>query len=504
MSGGLSWLRQTLNRLRGRGAAGDVIAANVEEGARGVAVGKNIIQIGSVIFPAWLLAAMVLGAIAVVFAIWLATTPARMDGAFNVAVAEFGTMGEDGRAHASAEGKLLSRWVFDALRQEYALHPEVTQGLALQMWHDSLPFTAKRAQIGFIADEKAARARAEQIGASVLIYGYLDRDHGFKPQFYVAHDLVRGDVDAVSGNYQLGEAVPVPFPIRLDDPGVRGALSVGPSTRARALFWLSVGLTHEVVGESAQALAVFRQAEEQLATTWQERDGKEILYFFIGREALFLSRDFPEAEYLDQAEQAFAEAIRIGQKYHGDYARAHIGLAGVYYERARQAPPELRLETGDLAQAIAEYQAALDLAPPETQVAAIARLGLGIAYRMQAEAHLVNGQDAEAEAGLVQAVDDLKQAVSPLAQADLYRFLAQAYLALGASYHQLAYLRAEQGDRAASLELYRQASDAYGLCIAQGETAAFDRILTQKIVADGCVPYQRQAQAALSELAAGN
>ncbi len=504
MSRGLAWLRQTASRLRARGAAGDVIAANVETGARGVAVGKNIIQIGSVIFPVWLLVAVLLTLAVAVFAVWWTITPARMEGAFNVAVAEFGTVGDDGRARASAEGKLLSRWVFDALRQEYALHPEVTQGLALEIWHDSLPFTAKRATIGFIADEKAARAKAEQIGASVLIYGYLDRDHGFTPQFYVAHDLVRGDIDAVSGNYQLGEPVPVPFPIRLDDPGVRGALSVGPSTRARALFWLSVGLTHEVIGESAQALAVFRQAEAQLATTWQERDGKEILYFFIGREALFLSRDSPGEEYLNQAERAFVEAIRIGQKYHGDYARAHIGLAGVYYERARRAPPELRLETGDLVQAIAEYQAALDLAPPDAQVGAIARLGLGIAHRMQAEAYLVNGQDTEAEVGLARAIDELQQAAGPLTQAGLHRFLAQAYLALGASYHQLAYLRAEQGDQAASQALYRQASDAYGLCIAQGKVAAFDRILTEKVVADGCVPYQQQAQAALREAAAGH
>ena len=48
---GASWLQRIVRRFQGRREPGDVIAANVER-SQGVAVGKNIIQIGTLAIPA--------------------------------------------------------------------------------------------------------------------------------------------------------------------------------------------------------------------------------------------------------------------------------------------------------------------------------------------------------------------------------------------------------------------------------------------------------------------
>jgi hypothetical protein len=84
-------LRRILSKLDVRANHGDVIAGEVGEGARGVVIGKNIVQIGTLkvpLLPLLLVPLILIGGFAAAF--FAIRGPTRMDGSFNVAVAEFG------------------------------------------------------------------------------------------------------------------------------------------------------------------------------------------------------------------------------------------------------------------------------------------------------------------------------------------------------------------------------------------------------------------------------
>ena len=58
----------------------------------------------------------------------------------------------------------------------------------------------------------------------------------------------------------------------------------------------------------------------------------------------------------------------------------------------------------------------------------------------------------------------------------------------------------DQGNLARSIELYRQAREAYANCSAQGQISPYDDILTQKIIGAACAPYDQASQEALAVL----
>lgn len=168
---------------------GDIIAGEVGAGARGVAVGKNIIQIGNLVIPVRLLLTLLFPLIPILTALFW-SRPTEMTGSFNVAVAEFGQISPMGQVEPSASGQRLSEWIFKTLRDEYKSLPTV------QIWHDNLDLTDKRVTIGLMRGNtpeersKAAAALAQKINAHVVIYGNLDSNYnsaGFIPEFYVAN-----------------------------------------------------------------------------------------------------------------------------------------------------------------------------------------------------------------------------------------------------------------------------------------------------------------------------
>ncbi len=108
-------------------------------------------------------------------------------------------------------------------------------------------------------------------------------------EFYLPPALSGNEFGDVVGVQRLGSRW-LPSPSTPATHCQRDAVEEQMRWRGQALYWLTLGLVQQLRGRSEQALAIFNQAEEALQD-WPERDGKEILYFFQGREHFFLARD---------------------------------------------------------------------------------------------------------------------------------------------------------------------------------------------------------------------
>jgi tetratricopeptide (TPR) repeat protein len=286
------------------------------------------------------------------------------------------------------------------------------------------------------------------------------------------------------------------------------------------------GLREALLGRSAEALQIFRQAEVELANWKDKGEGKEHLYFFIGQSELFLNNDI-------EAEEAFRRALQLDPSY----ARARTALGSVYFKRAQcrlldsqgqneqnsqpyvdlcrrsdgdyiarcQPPDETsaacsNLLEQDLQRSIENYRQGLELAAADYRPqlgTARARLALGQAYYLQG---LALNDDSEAIRLLNSAIEQIESILEPLAEAEQYRFLGQAYQTLGGAYAQKAAIARERQEFAGSRALFEQSQAAFDNCIAQGDKIPYhDEILVEQVIAN-CRSYNEKIQEALLSL----
>ncbi len=509
-------------------ARGDIIAANIGAGAQDVAVGKFIFQhnvrIGTLVLPARLVLALVAVVLIGAVATWFVVVPDQMppSNSFNVAVAEFGEELAPGQVRSSKNGADVSLWTFGELRKESKNLPE---GFNVTAWHDSMSLLEKRATVGRVEGTDAAtRAQnaaqlAKRLRANMVIYGNLKANQSpadFTPEFYVApSQTTTADADEVVGRHELGSPMQVPLPVNLLDLGTSDILSTDLKPRVEALAWLIRGLTRDLRGRHDEALDIFWQAEKQL-TGWQEDQGKEILYYFIGRQALFLSHDealaqkkFKSAQdALAAAETALNTALRIKPSY----ARGHFLLGNVHYQKAQRmltnpnvSTPELGAAAQSLDAALREYDAALANVDrsPGSQIEMRVLIQQGFVHRLQGVVARLRGDVAAAQAAFDLAIRELRRA-APQIPGDEYRVAAQTFLGLAATLQEQARLLRIQGEKTESQALFEEALANYDRCIARADAAdaKFDAFM-QRLKSLNCQRARDGAQQELEQLKRG-
>jgi tetratricopeptide (TPR) repeat protein len=419
----------------------------------------------------------------------------------NVAVAEIGRLDDSGQMQPTEDGRLIRDWIVAALTA-----PAATTAAGadrVMVWHDGLPRPQKRVPLGAVAGQTAedraisAGALAQRVRADVVIYGHIEGSGAarrFVQEFYVAPRL-QPEANESIGRYQLGEPIPLPASLRDADTLAREAVAGRVSTRANALFRLILALRADILGQHEDALALLRQAERELAG-WAERgEGKETLYYFIARQALYLRR-------YDEA----TAASRRSQASNAAYPRAYIVLGGVWTQQAQGLPAAERLIPGGLFdQAEQAHLTAADLAVAgrDTRMEIIARLAAAAVHIAQGIAHYdldTPAGDAEANRRLEQAATEVRPLLAPLEEIKQIRLLAQAYSYIGAARLEQGSLAHRRGDTGRAATAFRQARDALQGCIDQGPKAPEDRTLNVKIIAEMCQPYQQIALGALKEL----
>ena len=494
-------------------------SAQFGSGNKNNIVGKFNVQIilGSVSISAPLLILLILVLIGgVIYYKVSQRGPSVMTGSFKIAVADFGQPDAQGKIGRSTTGDLISQRLYEGLRIELdSLPPADQANFHTQVWQDSMDVTQKSVTLGVIPGdtpkEREANAciLAHTIHANIVIYGNLPADTSnadFIPQFAICDDAgLRVNEDEIVGAHNLIQGLSTQLISQMGHLDTDLAVNSKINSWTNSLSLFSIGILYDLQGQPDLALGVFQQALSTLKSG--SAPPSEVLYFFIGREELTLANITPsqaanpdpqKAVHLANAETAFKQSVAINPAY----ARAYIGLAGVYFIRAEITPSAGRLKGPDLPASIQNYQQALAQAPnsPGALLDTKARLGLVSAWILQGEALRDTNQVADAASTFDRAIQAASDSIQPLIESKQIRVLAQAYLALGEAYHEQGNLKLMQGDVSASKALFQQASQNYGLCIQQKDAAITDQTLADTIVRGFCVPYKQSVDSSLAQL----
>jgi tetratricopeptide (TPR) repeat protein len=424
--------------------------------------------------------------------------PPKMNGFFNVAIAELVEEGAD--PNLTLEAGKINNQISQALAAELGDNPNI------QIWHDTPELARQGVTIGPVlginASQQAQSAQelAQRLNANMILFGNIDHT-GETPQatlqIWLAPDPQFG-FDVFEGGFQFG--TPVTLITSAD-----AALPAEISNQVKASAWIALGLAEEQLGHSLESIEAFSKASEYNPT--------DMIHFFIGQGYLFLvdRENIPDVAKLafDQAaEQEFQKAIDQNPQN----TRAIVGLATVFHQRAQRKMLTIQNQyTGEILpldtelmsnieQALQYYQKALDLIPNQdagnnTAVNA-ALLGLGVSHRLRGEAYFYNGQTSLAERDFDMAIQIMEPIQEPITEHGQTRLLALVYQGLGTAYQWQGYLKETQNELEDSQDLYRQAADYYTQCISVGKNSA-DLITKNDTTARRCAPYLEWVQGRL-------
>jgi tetratricopeptide (TPR) repeat protein len=127
-------------------------------------------------------------------------------------------------------------------------------------------------------------------------------------------------MEELIGHFAFGSPIRVPGDAA-SDAVARRDLRRHAVARAHALVQFMLGLGSYRANQLNEAMAAFAAAEN--TSGWDARDGKEMLYLFIGNTAGKLGR-------YDAAKRAYTLALTLNP----GYARARLGLGEIYLHQA--------------------------------------------------------------------------------------------------------------------------------------------------------------------------
>lgn len=436
-------------------------------------------------------------------------TPAKMNGIFNIAVAEIGQMEPDGTSKTIPQngGRLVSGWIANQLKSQLKDDPN------LLVWQDSPEILRLNVTIGRVDGSTpeelnaAAQAMAARLNAQMVVFGAIDTRQTparLDLEFWI--DPQSGnELTGLQGYYRVATPIDVVNPAH---PGIE--LQPEINAQASAMAWLALGLSHQHFGQSSQALDAFRKAAEFSPES-------PAVQFFIGRESLFLSDQDPSRQeaLTASAQEAFQKAIDLNSQY----ANAYVGMGSVYFAQAKRIveavaeknPPDSAIQLATAANFIGKardsYALVLGLPantkPPGQPIDLTARLGDGTSLRLLGEIEYHLGQFAQGKNDLEQAAREL-EGIAPQFKGDTQeRFLAQTYQTLATAYQWLGFLAETAGNTPNRQAEYNRALQYYDSCIALGQKSP-DKIVRDDIAAKLCAPYRKDLQQHVDNLSGGS
>ncbi|MBV7334916.1 hypothetical protein KFU94_43090 [Chloroflexi bacterium TSY] len=317
----VKWRHRFFRRLAKR-SKGDVIAANISPDVQGVAVGKNIFQIGKLTIPRWLLAVVIIGLIMMLLvAAYIATRtsrgfvttqekleeaqtermeiqeqigtvaervvapstptqtplPPQMESSnFNIAVVPFNALDKDGQPIDNEIAVTQAQRIAGWLQQKTVSLSQIIR-IPVEVWGPD--------RIGASNQVDSVAIWAESLNTDVLVYGNLrrisDKIWQLEPSFYLGnkHPAMDQGAELLRGEYGLG----APISYQPGNLASEGDLNEVQQTRIDALINILRGLSYLSNSDYEKAIQVFRDIAEH--STWaqaEDRSGQEVLYHFLG------------------------------------------------------------------------------------------------------------------------------------------------------------------------------------------------------------------------------
>lgn len=390
----------------------------------GQVFGNVVLQLVSPTVALAIIAALAIAAVGSFYVYRRAQKPPWLTGDFNIAVAEFGALDAQGRVGESADAYALAQSVHEFLDNELKL---LTEGIesAGDKFHIPVLEPSKTGRIGGSTPEERARSAerlAAKINADLIVYGNLDSGDGvtsFIPEFYLSDRKLR-DAEELIGQYEFGSTLESSADITTN-PVARQELRERLLERTRALAQFVIGLGYYSLARFDEAADYFKAAET--IEGWDDRDGKEVLYHFLGNTTLMLGD-------LSAAQEYYAHALELNP----EYARARLGTAEVLFHESRGDCEQGKVDVVGLQDAIRGYQSALEARhqPARSDIQTKTAFALGRAYVCLSQS-LVADHWADAEREFLTVIADFENGndrVRELA-ADAHAHLGLIYLPAG-------------------------------------------------------------------------
>jgi len=292
---------------------------------------------------------------------------------FNVAVAEFLVVDENGKPYRSEDGLNLASSLKEQLETKF-VESKIENIATWELWGPKQ--TGKIEGATPEEREANARAKAGEINAHIIFYGVLTFNgeiSTFTPEFYVNH-VAFGNANELTGRHALGNPLGIALPLASQ---IQTVENLALASRAKALSLITIGLAYYVADNFDGAIEQFSLAEED--KDWFEKgEGKEVVYLLLGNAySRLIAQDLVELDLfkLEQGEdpneiqlaalndiqlvvendirlaaENYEKAIAIND----NYGRAYIGLAGTKLAKTSNSPQGM--------QNIQEAEALLDQA----------------------------------------------------------------------------------------------------------------------------------------------
>jgi tetratricopeptide (TPR) repeat protein len=314
----------------------------------------------------------------------------QMTGDFNVAVAEFGGIDEQGNIISDPVASQFSHSLYDGLEDQ------LSQITAYQI--QVLPPD----QTGWIAGNtrekraQAAQQLAEEVNADVVVYGNLTLEEdtsNFIPEFYLMTEKLQ-DAEELAGQYEFGS--PIAGGANIENPVVRRDMRAQLVSRTDALAQFVIGMGYYMLHRYDEAEQHFLLAANEEG--WDDRDGKEVLYLFLGNTSGQQHKQSAAADYYETALDLEPE-----------YARARLGVAEMIFHDSRGDCQPRTVDVEGLQEAIEGYQSALDadIQPALAHIETKTNFGLGRSYMCLSLA-LVDDYWSEAEESFERVIADIE------------------------------------------------------------------------------------------------
>lgn len=355
----------------------------------------------------------------IVVGYWYSKQPATMTGNFNIAIAQFGEIQEDGSIKSSVNAEKISSTLFGFLDSEYRASG---LGLNLQVSHKNMPL---------VTEDMEAEILAEKVNADIVIYGniFIQGDKAeFSPRFYVAE---HPDTNELTGQNEL--AYPIVF--NISELSTQDQVNTELRKRAEILFNFTKGLIYFSQKDFESAL----RAVQSAITTAEE--SKQII---VGQEVLYLlaARIQTNNNNYDNANQMLDTALALNPQY----ARAHLIRGNIYYRQALETNYDLKL----LNDALAEYKLAYQLPnqPEGAYIPVKARTNIGNVL-------VVEAQQTNDSKLYDQAIENYYYVIKEYQHSHfllIRPYVAISYFGLGAAYER-------QGKTEQALDAYQSAYD---------------------------------------------